>query len=155
LHLAEAVWDKRLRFPGFVDHDWQDKRHSLSDSLRPVGSQIPLNSKVTFEASLRGGRNYRDEKHALPDLPADFPIPFVPVFKSALLVKPHLDARRPQRVAKVPRGLGILGSVTNEDGAGHCAKRCAAYDIHSHADRAFAASTPASFVYIIRPSSTT
>src|SRR5579862_2072531 len=81
-----------------------------------IGSESPLASEVSLDASLRGCRDDGYEDRAVVDLFSDLPVPNIPAAQLAL-IEPDFNAAGPQRFANPPGGLGILGGVAQENGA--------------------------------------
>ena len=58
-------------------------------------------------------REHRHEQSTTRDLPADLRIPRIAA-NELVLVKPHLDSRRPQRLGDTPHRLRVLRRVAQK-----------------------------------------
>src|SRR5271156_7118333 len=85
---------------------------------RPFDRQAPFTTEIAFEARLGPSRDDRHEVIAFADLLADLLIPGVAAPELAL-VEPDIEAKARQRIADGPRGLAVVGGITQENGSRH------------------------------------
>lgn len=117
LHFAETFGHEGVGLVRGIDHDGQNERHPVRDTLRPLGGDVPLDAKIPFEAGLGRGRNHREEKHTLLDLAANLRVPLVALLEAAFLIEPHFDAGGAQGITDATSHLPILRGIAHEDGA--------------------------------------
>jgi hypothetical protein len=116
LHLTKPIGHPRGCFFGVIDDCGHQESRIVIHHLRAVDCKLPLQSEVAFPSVLCVGGNDGDEKCAVIDLPADFPIPLIAAAQLTL-VEPHFNTRSDQRLSNTPCCGQVFRRVAQKDGS--------------------------------------